>query len=133
MNAARMAAVAALLAAPVAGCDPVAQCPTSVDEATAVEYDDEVVGGGYVIRYIPSIEDARFRGYEINLTRPASERAQLDTYLLRVDAPIPGIVDGQPVLLLGERTDRTFALVPGACPALVGTTEEDVRFQLDDR
>lgn len=107
-------------------CEPVATCPRTVTEAAAIEYDNEVVAGGYVIRYIPSDDDPQYRGYDVNVTRPASERAQLNTYLLRVDAPLPGIANGQPVLLMGERTDRSFVLVPGACPALTPTTDADV-------
>jgi len=89
-------------------------------------YDDEIVAGGYAIRYIPSPDDAAFRGYDVNVTVPISERAQGNTYFLGVDAPIPGIVDGMPVLLMGERTDRNFRLVPGACPGLTPVTEEEV-------
>lgn len=115
-----------LLALASAACAPVATCPTTASEAATLEYDDEVVAGGYVIRYIPSEDDPQYRGYDVNVTRPVSERAQLDTYLLRVEAPLPGIANGQPVLLMGERTDRGFVLVPGACPALTPTTDADV-------
>lgn len=89
-------------------------------------YDDEVVAGGYAIRYIPSPDDPAFRGYDVNVSVPISERSQLNTYFLKVDAPIPAIEDGMPVLLMGERTDRNFVLVPGACPGLTPVTEEEV-------
>ena len=122
-------ALALGVAAMSAGCDlflPGPQCPRTVAEAQAVTYDDELVAGGYAIRYIPSPDDAAFRGYDVNVTVPISEGAQLNTYFLSVNVPIPGILDGMPVLLLGERTDRHFVLVPGVCPALTPVTEEEV-------
>jgi hypothetical protein len=114
--------------ATTAGCDLVELpgCPQTLAEAEALTHDDELVAGGYAIRYVPSPDDAAFRGYDVNVTVPISDDAQLNTYFLSVDAPIPGILDGMPVLLLGERTDRHFVLVPGACPALTPVTEEEV-------
>ena len=117
------------LSATSAGCDllePARQCPRTVAEAEALTYDDELVAGGYAIRYIPSPDDAAFRGYDVNVTVPISEGSQLNTYFVKVDAPIPGIVNGMPVLLIGERTDRNFVLDPGACPALTPSTVEAV-------
>ncbi len=103
-------------------------CPRTVDEALTVEFDDEIVGGGYVIRFVPSPEDPSFRGYDINLTRPVSPRAELETYFLPAESEIPGIADGMPVLFIGERVEPhgPTSLRAGTCPALTPTTEEDV-------
>jgi hypothetical protein len=115
--------------ATTAGCDLLEigpRCPQTLAEAEELTFDDELVAGGYAIRYVPSPNDAAFRGYDVNVTVPISEGAQLNTYFLSVEAPIPGIVDGMPVLLIGDRTDRNFVLVPGACPALTPSTVEEV-------
>jgi hypothetical protein len=109
-------------------------CPRTVEEAMAVEWDDQIVGGGYAIRFVPSPDDPAFRGYDINLTRPVSDRADLDTYFLPIAAPIPGIQDGMPVLFIGERVDPfgPTSLRAGACPALTPTTEADVTNRFGD-
>ena len=86
-------------------------CPQTLAEAEAMTLDDELVAGGHAIRYIPSPDDAAFRGYDMNVTVPISDGAELNTSLLSVDAPILGILDGMPALLLGERTDRHFVVV----------------------
>lgn len=96
-----------------------------MDEASQVTWDDEIVGGGYVIRFVPG-DRATNRGYEVNLTRAVSERARLDTYLLQTAVEIDGIANGTPVLLVGARTDRATRVVAGACSPLTPTTEEDV-------
>ena len=122
-------ALALGLAAMSTGCDlldPGPHCPRTIAEAQALEYDDEVVAGGYAIRFIPSPDDPAFRGYDVNLTVPISERARSDTYLLRVDAPISGIIEGMPVLLMAERQGPGSALVPGLCPTLTPVTKEEV-------
>jgi hypothetical protein len=103
-------------------------CPATVDEAAEMDFDDAIVGGGYAIRFVPSPQ-LRFRGYDVNLTRPVSDRAMLDTYFLRVEDEIPGIAAGDPVLFIGARTDRAHTLVAGACPPLTVTTEEDVSLE----
>ena len=78
-----------------------------------------------MIRFVPAPVGSA-RGYDINVTRPVSEGAQMNTYFLRTATEIPGISDGMPVLLMGDRTDRHFVLVAGACPALTPTTDDDV-------
>ena len=122
-----MALVAWLPACDLAA-DVTSRCPLTVDEAAETDWGDAVVGGGYAIRFVPSPQ-LRFRGYDVNLTRPVSDRAMLDTYFLRVEDEIPGIAAGDPVLLVGARTDRAHTLVAGACPALTVTTEEDVSLE----
>lgn len=99
-------------------------CPTTVDEAAELDWGDAIVGGGAVIRFIPAPQP-EFRGYDINLTRPISERARLNTYFLTVSDEIPGIAAGDAVLFIGTRTDRASRLVPGVCPPLTVTTDED--------
>jgi hypothetical protein len=124
------AALLGLVAVICGGCallDPEPRCPQTVAEAEALTYDDEVVAGGYVIRFIPSPDDPTYRGYDVNVTRPISERSRFNTYLLNVEARVPGITDGMPVLLIGERTDANARLVPGLCPGLTPVSEEEVR------
>ena len=125
----RVAATAAIALGGIvafAGCETGSRCPQTIADARALTYDDEIIAGGYAIRFIPSPDDPAFRGYDVNLTIPISERARSNTYLLRVDAPIPGIVDGMPVLVMAERQGPGSALVPGLCPALTPVTEEEV-------
>ena len=118
-------AAGAVLVLVAAGCEPIAVCPQTVDEALQFDLGDAAVGGGYVIRFIPA-DDPEMRGYEINLTRPIPESTRFETYFLRTDSQLLGIVPGQPVLLIGERTDRSLVVVAGRCPPLTPTTEEDV-------
>ena len=110
--------------------DVASRCPLTVDEAAETEWGDAIVGGGYAIRFVPSPQ-LRFRGYDVNLTRPVSDRAMLDTYFLRAEGEIPGIAAGDPVVLIGARTDRAHTVVAGACPALTVTTDEDVSPERD--
>jgi hypothetical protein len=116
----------ALLVMTASGCTPASSCPRTVEEAKLVDWDDEIVAGGYVIRYIPAPNGPE-RGYDINVSRPVSERASMDTYFLRTPIELAGIEDGMPVLLIGARTDRDKIVVQGAeCPVLTPTTDEDV-------
>jgi hypothetical protein len=122
----------AMIALSTAACTPASACPRTVDEARQITWDDGVVGGGYVIRYVPAANGLD-RGYDINVSRPVSERARMDTFYLRTPMEIPGIEAGMPVLLIGARTDRNHIVVQGAeCPALTPTTEEDVTWRFGD-
>jgi hypothetical protein len=123
-----LVAVAAMCAAvAIGGCEIGRDCPQTLAEAREMTYDDELVAGGYAIRFVPSPDDPEFPGYDVNVTVPISGEAQLNTYFLKVEDPIPGIIDGMPVLLLGERTDRHFVLIPGrACAGLTQVTVEEV-------
>ena len=112
-------------------CTPASACPRTVDEARHVTWAEEIVGGGYVIRFVPSPRGSA-RGHDVNLTRPVSGPAQMDTYFLRTTVELAGIEAGMPVLLIGARTDRRPVVVAGACPALTPTTEEDVTWRLGD-
>jgi hypothetical protein len=126
-----LAGIVVLVTVPSA-CTPASACPRTVDEARKVVWDDEIVGGGYVIRFVPAA-DGPDRGYDINVTRPVSERARMDTFYLRTPIEIPGIEAGMPVLLIGARTDRNMVVVQGPeCPALMPTTEEDVTWRAAD-
>jgi hypothetical protein len=109
-------------------CDLGTGCPTTVDDAAELSFGDEIVGGGYAIRFIPSA-DPLFRGYEVNVTRPVSERATMVTYFLRTAAELPGVSGGDPLLLIGARTDRAHIVVAGGCPPLTATSEEDVSWE----
>jgi hypothetical protein len=110
-------------------CTTASPCLQTVDDALQGSWGDRLVGGGYVIRFVPGDRSAN-RGYDINVTRPVSEGAQMNTYFLRTATEISGISDGMPVLLVGDRTDRHFVLVAGACPALTPTTDDDVAERL---
>jgi hypothetical protein len=111
----------------IGGCQIGRRCPQTIAEAQAITWDDEIVAGGYAIRFIPSPDDPAYRGYDVNITLPISERAQPNTLLLRVDAPIPGIANGMPVLLLAERPPGAgTTMEPGLCPALTQVAEEEL-------
>lgn len=122
------AALGLALSVAVSACDLGTGCPKTVDEATKMSFGEAIVGGGYAIRFIPSA-DPSFRGYDVNVTRPVSERATMDTYFLRASTELPGISDGDPVLLVGARTDRAHVVVAGTCPPLTLTSEEDVSWE----
>jgi hypothetical protein len=126
-----LAGIAALVTVSSA-CTPASACPRTVDEARQVGWDDEIVGGGYVTRFVPAANGPD-SGYDINVTRPFSERARMDTFYLRTPIEIPGIEAGMPVLLIGARTDRNMVVVQGPeCPALTPATEEDVTWRAGD-
>jgi len=122
---------AVMLVTASTACTPASACPRTIDEARQVTFDDQIVGGGYVIRFVPGGPPST-RGYEVNVTRPVSERAQLDTYLLQTPTEIAGIGNGTPVLFIGERTDRAHRVVAGGCPPLTPTTDEDVTWRAED-
>ena len=122
------AGLAVVLSLAATACDLGTGCPMTVDEATEMSFGDAIAGGGYVIRFIPS-PDPSFRGYDVNVTRPVSERALMDTYFLRTSTELAGISDGDPVLLIGARTDRAHVVVAGMCPPLTVTSEEDVSWE----
>lgn len=105
---------------------PLEACPSSVEEAAAIDQGREMfLATGHVIRFIPAPQDPEFRGYDVNLQARDGE-PYYNTVLLRTADRIPGIIDGQPVLLVGVRTDRTTAISAGECPALVPIPEEDI-------
>lgn len=120
----------ALLAGVIAGCGldlepPLGSCPSTVAEAAAIDHGRELyLASGYVIRFIPA-DQREYRGYDVNL-RARDGEPYFNTVLLRTLDRIPGITDGQPVLLVGERAHRTSAISAGPCPALVPIPESDV-------
>lgn len=87
--------------------------------------DNTFVGAGYVIRFVPSPDEA-FRGYDLNITRTFTGRAFRDVRLLRIEDEIPGMSQGDPVLVVAERTDNPRVFAPGHCPPLVLVSAEDV-------
>ena len=100
-------------------------CPQTIEAARALDPADRAfVGGGYVIRFVPS-PDPEFRGYDVNITTPISPSGPLNTAFLRVANEIPGIQDGDPVLLIGPRA-RGVVVLPGACPALTVVSEDEL-------
>ena len=100
-------------------------CPRTVAEAAAIDHGRELyLATGYVIRFIPS-DQPEFRGYDVNLQARDGE-PYFNTVLVRTPDRILGITDGQPVLVVGIRADRTSAISAGECPALVPIPEADV-------
>jgi hypothetical protein len=128
MTRAVAAALGIVLSLTSSACELGTGCPTTVDEAAEMSFGDAIVGSGYAIRFIPSADPA-FRGYDVNVTRPVSERATMVTYFLRTAAELPGVSDGDPVLLIGARTDRAHVVVAGTCPPLTVTSDEDVSWE----
>ncbi|HEU5325654.1 MAG TPA: hypothetical protein VFV59_07210 [Candidatus Limnocylindria bacterium] len=101
-------------------------CPNSVEAARAVTLGDNAfVATGYVIRFVPSPDEA-FRGYDLDVTRVFTGPAFRDVGFLRIEDEIAGMSQGDPVLVVAERTDKARVFVPGPCPPLVRVPAEDV-------
>ena len=100
-------------------------CPRTIDEARQVVDRETFVGGGWLIRYVPSPDRPDFRGYDVNITTPVSPAGFLDTAFLRVPDEIPGVNDGDPVLLVGRREGRVL-VHPGPCPPLTVIDAEEL-------
>lgn len=101
-------------------------CPNSVEVGRAVTLgDDTFLAAGYVIRYVPSPDQA-FRGYDLDITRTFTGRAFRDVAFLRIEDEIAGMSQGQPVLVVAKRTEKARVFSPGPCPPLVPVPPEDV-------
>ena len=96
-------------------------CPATFDEARFGDFDtvddDTFVATGTVARFVNS-PDPDSRGYDIAIARHDGPVFVDGVVLVRVAEPMAGIANGQPVLVLGERTDRRNLILPGACPPL---------------
>jgi hypothetical protein len=103
-------------------------CPYSVDEARQAELgDDTFIGLGHVRRYLPSEDDLTYRGYEVTIAETVAGRPYVnEDIFLRVESPVAGIGEGDPVLVVAARVDRTVVYVPGRCVPLVKVAESDV-------
>ena len=126
MPSLRLLAVACALAV-LPGCAiPIPNgCPQTIEAARTADLGDRTfVGGGYVIRFVPSPHGAS-RGYDVNITTPISPSGFIDTAFLRVSTEIPGIQNGDPVLLIGPR-ERGPIILPGECPPLTVIGEDEL-------
>ena len=96
-------------------------CPATFEEARFGDFDtvddDTFVATGTVARFVNS-PDPDARGYDVAIARHDGPVFVDGVVLLRVAEPIAGIANGQPVLVLGERTDRRNLILPGGCPPL---------------
>ncbi|HET8776712.1 MAG TPA: hypothetical protein VFN76_03525 [Candidatus Limnocylindria bacterium] len=101
-------------------------CPSSVEDATAMTFpDDTFVGAGYVIRFVPSPDEA-FRGYDLNITRTFTGRPFMDVRFLRIHDEIPGLSQGEPVLVVARRTENPRVFTPDACAPLIRVSADNV-------
>ena len=113
------------LVALLGGCALPTGCPQTIEEARAVDLgDDMFVGGGYVIRFVPS-PDPEYRGYDVNITAPIAPAGLWGTAFLRVVTEIPGVQAGDPVLLIGPR-ERGMLVLAGECPPLIVVDEAEL-------
>jgi len=127
----------------LAGCDmlPIPSvespmCPRTVAEARTMTVDDDTyVGVATVIRFIPSENDQRYRGYDLRIEETFSEGRQFvgETLLLRVSSRVPGIrASGELALVVAMRGDRATVLTPGVCDPLVEISESQLDEEPDD-
>jgi hypothetical protein len=91
------------------------------DEARSGDFetvdDNTFIATGTVIRFVNS-PDPEFRGYDIAVARHDGPVFVDGVVFIRAAGPFAGIAIGQPVLMLGERTDRRNLIMPGVCPPL---------------
>ena len=96
-------------------------CPVTFDEARSGDFetvdDNTFIATGTVIRFVNS-PDPEFRGYDIAVARHDGPVFVDGVVFIRAAGPFAGIAIGQPVLMLGERTDRRNLIMPGVCPPL---------------
>ena len=96
-----------------------AACPSSVEEASDMAFADDIfVGAGHVIRFVPSPDEA-FRGYDLDISQMFTGSALRDVAFLRINEEIPGMSQGDAVLLVARRTDEPRVFTPGPCLPLV--------------
>ena len=97
------------------------RCPATFDEARSGDFDtvadDTFIATGTVVRFVNS-PDPDFRGYDINVARHHGPVFVEGTVFLRLAQPFAEVAAGQPVLVLGEWTDRRQLILPGTCPPL---------------
>jgi hypothetical protein len=78
-----------------------------------------VAGTGIVQRYVDS-PDARYRGYDLQITSRIAGLAEADQIMfLAAQEPIPDIEPGADVLIVGVRGPRVAEYHPAGCPALI--------------
>jgi hypothetical protein len=96
-------------------------CPATFDEARSGDFetvdDNTFIATGTVIRFV-NAPDPEFRGYDIAVARHDGPVFVDGVVFIRAAEPVAGIAIGQPVLVLGERTDRRNLITPGVCPPL---------------
>jgi len=120
--------LAAAGAGMLGGCSLVATCPTTVSGALGGAPGIEVssfVAVGRVARFVDS-PDAGARGYDLDVWRGLVGSPSPEGTFLLLEEEVPGISQGDPVLILAERgpNDRTFR--PGLCQPLIKISEEEL-------
>lgn len=102
-------------------CAIVPSCPTSVDHATSGEFqtigDTTYVAVGRVARYVGSA-NLESRGYDLDIRRTLSGTTSSEGTFLRIADALPGVTQGQAVLIIGEPGPNERVILPGACAAL---------------
>lgn len=103
------------------------RCPESVEEAESGSFGEGTfVGVGRVIRYVPSPQ-IEYRGYEVHIVRTLIGPAPfMDTAFLVTDAEIPGVNEGQPVLMVAQESETSSLFFSGTCVPLVVIPESSI-------
>ncbi len=112
-----------MLALGLSGC-PVSSCPATLDdldsEALAERFGSNLLAGTAIVQRFVDAPDAKYRGYDIDITSRVVGLAPTDQIMFVVaPARISTIELGAEVLVIGIRGTQPAEIIEGGCPVLV--------------
>lgn len=124
-------AVIAILSLVVLGsfCGLGPRCPETVDQAISGDFssitDRSFVAVGRVARFVDAAHPES-RGYDLDVRRGLSGNPSAEGTFLRISDQLPGMAQGQAVLILAEPGPNKRVIVPGACAPLHTITDAEL-------
>lgn len=98
-----------------------ASCPETVDQAVSGDFasvsERSFVAVGRIARFVDAADPEK-RGYDLDVRRRLSGSVSADGTFLQVRDELPGVTQGQAVLVVAEPGSNAQVIVPGACTPL---------------
>jgi hypothetical protein len=105
-----------------------ASCPETVDQAVSGEFasvTERYVAVGRIARFVDPA-DPENRGYDLDVRRRLSGSVSADGTFLEVMDQLPGLTQGQAVLIVAEPGSNARVIVPGACTPLRAISDAEL-------
>ena len=104
-------------------------CPETVDQAVSGSFpsitERSFVAVGRIARFVDTA-DSGSRGYDLDVRRKLSGAPSADGTFLRISDQLPGMTQGQAVLIVAEPGSNERVVAPGACMPLRAISEAEL-------
>ena len=100
-------------------------CPETVDGSFPSITERSFVAVGRIARFVDTA-DSGSRGYDLDVRRKLSGAPSADGTFLRISDQLPGMTQGQAVLIVAEPGSNERVVAPGACMPLRAISEAEL-------